>query len=43
MDPDDLPKTGDESDARPWFIALAACAYMLRHLLFVRKEGRDEC
>jgi len=39
-DPGKPPKTGDDTDARLWFIALASCAYILRYLLFFKK-GRE--
>ena len=42
IDPGKPPKTGDDTDARPWLILLAACAYMLRHMLFIKKEREGE-
>jgi hypothetical protein len=42
VDPNDLPKTGDDTDARPWLMTLAVCAYMLRRTLLKSKERRDE-
>ena len=41
-DPGKPPKTGDDTDARPWFIMLAVCAYMLRYMLFIKKEREGE-
>jgi len=42
IDPGKPPKTGDDTDARLWFIALASCAYILRHILFIKKEKEGE-
>jgi len=41
-DPGRPPKTGDDTDARPWFIILAVCACILRHMLFIKKEREGE-
>lgn|GEM_PF-1722756 len=45
--PDNLPKTGDETDPRPWLILLAASAPILRYILFrgrqqTKRKGEDE-
>jgi hypothetical protein len=36
------PQTGDETDARPWLIMLAVCTYILRYVLFIKKERGNE-
>jgi len=37
-DPGKPPKTGDDADARPWLIILAVSAYILRYVLFIKKN-----
>lgn len=36
----DLPKTGDDMDARPWLIILAISTLILRYILFFRKKAK---
>ena len=41
-DPGKPPKTGDDTDAKPWLIILAVCAFILRYELFIKKEREGE-
>ena len=34
----EIPKTGDDADARPWLIIMAVCALTLRYVLFFKKR-----
>jgi len=40
--PGNPPKTGDDADPRPWLILLAVSAFVLRRILFFRKNQDKE-
>ena len=40
--PGNIPKTGDDTDARPWLITLMVSTIILRYVLFNRKKSNNK-